>query len=221
MTGPQFRKLDKYQRESAFMTDSAADFPTDSPGDESATRFAEVIALIQTLAAQQSSGQVSQNLEMKDEAMAKLIKLCQQANRAGNALGEEIEGIENLFRLPRKRSEIGWLTTARAFHRDSGQYEAQMQKYIKTPTFRVALQTLIDDAEQAMTAADTAGEQKGGATGELTDAFREAGILSRRLNAVVLNEYDDNARKLAAWAIASHLEAAPKGKENKPSAPTR
>ncbi len=72
------------------------------------------------------------------------------------------------------------------------------------------MQTLIDAVQQSMNAADIAGEQKGGATGGLTAAFTEAGMLSRRLNAVVLNEYDDNAQKLAAWAIASHLEAAPK-----------
>ncbi len=211
MIGIQIRKTDKYQRESAFMSDSAADFVKNTPGDKTAKRFAEVIALIQTFAAQQTSRQVSQNLDMKDEAMARLIKLCQQINRAGNALGEEIEGIENLFRMPRKRSESLWLATARAFHRDSAQYEVQMQEYIKTPTFRAALQTLIDAVEQAMTAADIAGEQKGGATGGLTEAFREAGMLSRRLNVIVLNEYDDNPQKLAAWAIASHLEAAPKG----------
>ncbi len=46
---------------------------------------------------------------------------------------------------------------------------------------------LIDEVRRAMTAADSAGEQKGGATGGLTAAFHEAGILSRRLNAVVLN----------------------------------
>ena len=210
MLKTQIFKFDKYGRESAFMTDSAADFPKNSPGDKTAKRFAEVITLIQTLAAAQTSRQVSQNLDVKDEALARLIKLCQQVNRAGNALGEEIAGIENLFRMPRKRSESLWLATGRAFQRDSAQYEIPMQEYIKTPSFRAALQTLIDEVEQSMTAADSAGEQKGGATGGLTDAFREAGMLSRRLNVIVLNEYDDNPQKLAAWAIASHLEAAPK-----------
>ncbi len=210
MIGIQKRKLDKYEREAAFMTDNAADFPKNSPGDVTAKRFAEVITQIQTLAGQQASRQVSQNLDVKDAAMADLIKLCQQINRAGNALGEEVEGIENLFRMPRKRSETVWLATARAFYRDSEQYETAMQEYIKLPSFRAALQTTIDAVQQAMTAADSAGEQKGGATGGLTAAYTEAGMLSRRLNAVVLNEYDDNAQKLAGWAIASHVEAAPK-----------
>ncbi len=215
MLKTQILKLDKYQRESAFMLDNAADFPKNSAGDKAAKAFGEVITRIQTLAAAQGSRQANRNVEVKDDAMADLIKLCQQINRAGNALGEEIEGIEDLFRMPRKRSETVWMTTARAFYRDSEQFETPMQDYIKTPTFRAALQTVIDEAQQAITAADIADEQRGGATGGLTAAFREAGMLSRRLNAVVLNEYDDNPQKLAAWAIASHLEAAPKS-----SAPT-
>lgn len=214
MTGLQMRKMDKYERELAFMTDNAADFPKDSRGEVTTKRFGQVIARIRTLAAAQTSRQVNQNLEIKDEAMAKMINMCQKINRAGNTLGEEIEGIEDLFRLPRKRTEAIWLATARAFHRDSEPYEAEIQSYIKTPTFRAVFQTLIDQVQQAMTEADIAGEQKGGATGGLTAEFREAGMLSRRLNTIVLDEYDDDAQKLAAWDIASHLEAAPqKAKE--------
>ena len=209
MLASQIRKSDKYERESVFMTDNAADFPKNSPGDLTAKKFAEVIAQIRTLAAAQSSRQVSRNLEIKDEAMTNLIKLCQQINRAANALGEEIEGIENLFRMPRKRSESVWLATARAFYQDSERYETPMQEYIKQSSFRNALQTAIDAVSAAMTAADSAGEQKGGATGGLTAAFTEAGMLSRRLNAILLNRYDDDAQKMAAWAIASHVEAAP------------
>ncbi len=34
MLNVQIRRLDKYQREIAYMTDNAADFPRDSPGDK-------------------------------------------------------------------------------------------------------------------------------------------------------------------------------------------
>ena len=51
-------------------------------------------------------------------------------------------------------------------------------------------------------------------TGGLVAAFQEAGTLARRLNAVVKNKYDSDPQKLAAWAIASHLEASPKRSKN-------
>ncbi|HVE56554.1 MAG TPA: hypothetical protein VNB22_06975 [Pyrinomonadaceae bacterium] len=214
MKGVQIRKLNKYQAESAFMTDNVTDFPRESPGEKTVKRFDEVITLIQTLAGQQSSQAVSQNIGIKDDNLAALIKLLQKMNRAANAMAEDVDGIEDLFRMPRRRSEAIWLATARAFHTDSAPFESEFQAYDLPATFRADLLALITAVEQAGTDADIAGEHKGGATGGLTAAFQEAGILSRRLNAIVQNKYIDNPQKLAAWSIASHLEAAPKRSKN-------
>ena len=209
MLGVQRRKLNKYQAESAYMTDNAADFPKDSPGDKTAKRFAEAITLIETLAGQQMSQILRQNIGIKENALERLIRFLQKMNRAANALAEEVEGIENRFRLPRRRSDEIWLAVGRAFHADSAPFEAEFQAIDLPVTFRADLLTLINDVETAATEADIAGEQKGGATGGLVAAFREAGKFSRRLNAIVLNKSTDNPQKLAAWAIASHLEASP------------
>jgi hypothetical protein len=80
----------------------------------------------------------------------------------------------------------------------------------------------IAAVEAAGASADVAVEHRGGATGGLVAAIQEAGKLARRLNAIVLNKYTDKPQKLAAWAIASHLEAAPQrsqtGGNNPPAA---
>ncbi len=73
-----------------------------------------------------------------------------------------------------------WLAVARAFYTDSAPFETEFQAFDMSATFRADLLTLITDVESAATAADIAGEQKGGATGGLVAAFSQAGKLSRR-----------------------------------------
>jgi len=206
----QQRKLNKYQAESAFMTDNERDFPPASPGGIAAAALSAVIALILSLAGQQSSQAANQQIGIKGELLEDLKRLLRKINRAANALAEEIDGIEDLFRMPRRRSEENWLAAARAFYTDSAPFEDDFINYDLSATFRDDLMALIAAIEAAASAADTAEEQRGGATGGLIDEFRQAGKLSRRLNAIVRNKYDGNAQKLAAWEIASHLEAAPK-----------
>lgn len=213
MDAYQQRKLNKYQAESAFMTDSAADFTAGSPGGIAAAAFAVVIALILSFAGEQSSNVARQNIGIKDDLIQDLKRLLRKINRAANAMAEEIDGIEDLFRMPRRRSEEIWLATARAFFKDSEPFESDFRNYDLPGSFRTDLMALIDAIEATRTAADIAGEQKGGATGGLVAELRNAGKISRRLNAIVRNKYDGNAQKLAAWSIASHLEAAPKRKE--------
>lgn len=213
MTGLQTRKLNRIQAEHAFIADNAADFPKNSPGEKIDFRLGVVIAEILSLAGLQSSNAPRQNIGIKDDLLGDLIKVLQKMNRAASAMAEEIDGIENLFRMPRRRSEEIWLATARAFHTDSAPFDAQFQDYDLPATFRADLLALIGTIETTAADADIAEEQRGGATGGLTALFQESGILSRRLNAVVRNKYAENAQKLAAWAIASHIEAAPKRKK--------
>ena len=214
MKGSQVRKLNQFQSKSAFMRDNEADFPPDSLGGRTAAALAAVIALILQLAGVQSSGALRQSISIKDDNLELLIKLVKQINRAANAWADEIDGIEDLFRLPRRRSEAIWLATARAFYRDSEPFAAQFQETITTRDFRAALLALINSVEEAGTEADSAGAEKGGATGALIAAFRDGGKLSRKLDGIVENKYDDKPQKLAEWMIAKHLEAAPRRNRN-------
>ncbi|MCD9188547.1 MAG: hypothetical protein LUM44_19165 [Pyrinomonadaceae bacterium] len=197
------------------MTDNAEDFPRESPGDKTARRLAEVLTRINQLAADQASEGARQQLGIKDETLALIIIILQKINRAANALAEDIDGIEDLFRMPRRRSDAIWLATARNFYDESAPFDAQFQDFDLSETFRADLLALIAEFEAAVREADIAHEQKGGATGGLEAEFREAGKFSRKLNAIVRNKYAENPRKLGAWEIASHLEAAPK-REPKP-----
>ena len=104
------------------------------------------------------------------------------------------------------------LAAARNFHTASAPYQAQFEDYDLPPTFRADGMTIITAIEAAQAAADTGTEQTGGATGGIAAAIKEMSRLMNKLNAIVKNKYAENPQKLAAWTIASHLEAAPKNK---------
>ena len=216
MEASQQRHLDQLERKSAFIHDNIADFPPDSPGGKALAGLDAAIARIHELAAIQISGGERQAFDIKEDTLENLIRLLQKMNRAARAMAEESDGIEDLFRMPRRRSDEVWIATGNAFYNDSEPYAAEFQEYDLPATFRDDLIALIRDFERASTTADTKGSQKGGATGGLVEAFREGGKYGTKLNGIVENKYDDNPQKPAAWRVASHLEKSP-GKKPAPT----
>jgi len=206
----QVRVLNRGQSRTAFFRDNEADFPATSPGGRVRAEMEAVIAAILAAAAKQSSGAVSQQVDVKDEDFFKLKKIMRQMGRAGASMAEEIPGIEALFNVPYADSEEVWLAKGRAFYADSASYETQMLEYIEDANFRANLLAVITRMEASSGDLDIAREQRGGATGSLKALFKELGRLGRKSNNIVLNKYEDDPEKLAAWAIASHLKAAPK-----------
>ena len=215
------RKLDKFERQDAFMIENAADFPVGSPGNAAAVVNRAIIAEMNSLAAEQVSGSsaAAQAVGNKDEDLDDLWEMMRNMNRAANAFEDEVPGSDLQFRLPRNRSEQNILATARAYYADSEPLQATFVEYGLTAFFRTALQSKITSIEQKNAQADTSVEQRAGATGGLTDAARRGMANSRKLDAVVRIKYANNPQKLAAWTVASHLDKAPKSKETQP-APT-
>lgn len=209
MNSYQQRKLATFQAELGFIKENGADFPKDSAGDKAAQSLTEIVGQILVLSGEQQSNAARRQTSIKGDKLQQLIELLQMMNRAAKAMADEIDGIENLFRIPRRRSTDVWLATARAFQTDSAPYEAEFLEYDLPASFRADLTALIGEVESAQAAAEIAGAGRAGATGGLTDLFKEAGNLSNKLDAIVKNKYRGNAQKLAAWAVASHVEAAP------------
>lgn len=57
---------------------------------------------------------------------------------------------------------------------------------------------------------DSGETQHAGASGGMTAAFRKAMELSAKRGKRIKMKYRNNPEKLAAWAVASHLDRAPK-----------
>lgn len=213
------RKQDKFKRQDAFMVENAADFLRDSPGDEFAKVNRDIAAEIDELAAQQISGGSSsaQAVDNKDEDVDRVWAILKSMNRSAVAFDYQEPGSAEKYRLPGNRSEQIILATARSWRIDSEPLEAKFVRFGTVEGYRAELQTLITRIEAYNAQADANLEKRGEATGGLTDAAKRGMENSRRLDRVVRNKYANNPRKLAAWAIASHLEAAPKCKP-KPTA---
>lgn len=221
MTDNQERKDDKFKRENVFMSDNAADFPLNSPGDKIAKQQTTLIAEIQTLAAEQISGyddkaQAFANLEAARDNVDEDLE---QINLAAIALADDIPGIDSKFRLPRKPSDETLLATARSFHADAAPHAEKFVECGLDAVFLADLQADIDAFEQAAAAADSAAAGHAGATSMLADAFKRGMVMSRKLNSIVKIKYRDNAGKLGAWTVASHLERAPKKPKGDPKPP--
>ncbi len=205
------RKFDKFQRQDVYMKDSAADFPKNSSGDRAAVALAAVIAEMQTLDAQQTSGfdDKRQAYETKANALDVIDDLLEQMSLAAVAIGETIEGFEEKFRLPRKLTQAVKLAKARSFLADAPPHEAEFIAEGLDDDFLAQLQAAIPHFEETAAAADSAEELHAGATGALNNAAGRGMLISKRLDAAVRLKYRDNSAKLAAWTVASHLDRAP------------
>lgn len=211
------RKQDKFKRQDAFMIENAADFPNGSPGDEFADINRAIAAEIDEFAAQQISGESSaaQAIGSKEDDLDRIEEILKSMNRAAAAFDYQEPGSAAKYRIPDNRSEQNILATARAWRTDSESLEAKFVRFGTDAGYREELQTLLTRIEAHNAQSDTSLEKRGEATGGLTDAAKRGMENSRRLDKVVRNVYKNSPRKLAAWEIASHLEAAPK-REPKP-----
>ena len=215
MKASQRRKTDKYQREDNFMKDNAADFPVNSAGDKTAKEAVALTETIGNLAAQQISGadDARQHTDVKDDLMDDLYDTIRDINRAANAFDDEVAGVDMKFRLPRNRSGQNLIATAKSFAADAGPLEAKFVEYGLDEDFLEDFGDLIAEIETRGAQADTAEDSRAEATGGLMDSIRRRGAISRKLDSIIKIKYRTNPAKLAAWAVASHLERDPKPKK--------
>lgn len=214
------RKLDKFERELAFMIDNAPDFTASTPGAIATAEHTAIVAEMRALFAQQVSegAEAAQAYSNKEDAFDDLISTVRNMNLAANAFEDEVPGSDELFRMPRPQTQQNVLASARAYHSDSGPpLQIKFVEYGLAATFRDDLQDSIDAYEAASSAADTSEIQKAAATAGLIDAGRRGTANSKKLNAIIRIKYDNNPQKLGAWTVASHLERAPKS--NTPATP--
>lgn len=209
------RKLDKFERQQAFFTENAADFPTGTPAGDVAAANAAIVGEMNSLAGDQFSGfsSAQQATADKDDLFDDLMLILKNMNRAANAFEDAIPGTDQMFRLPRNRSESNLLAAARSFQTDATPLADQFIAYGLDVHFLARLQNLITDIESAGQRGDSGTENRAASTAGLMDAARRGMKNSNRADAIVRIKYASNPQKLAAWTVASHLEHAPKKKE--------
>ena len=162
----------------------------------------------------------AQHIENKTDDLNELKELMQMLDRAADALADDAPGIENLFGLPRNRSEQSILAAARAQYAAAEQYESQLKEYDLPADFRQQMQTLIQNIEAANNQADASGETRSGSTSGLKAVLDRLAALSRKLDAINRNKFRSDPAKMGAWLTASHLEREPGSKTVRTKLPT-
>lgn len=208
------RRMDKIDRERVYLTDNAADFPKDSPVDKISViinaKAAEALAqdadLVSALGDKQQAQSVKGNA--RDNLLDEFRDVIAGAIAVGN---EAVPGITEKFKMPFPRTDQNLIAAADAYHADTAPpLEEKLIEVGLPDDFRTQITSAKNAFQAARDEADSSAEEHGEAVGELEELFREMMALSRQRAAMVKLKYKNNAGKLAAWKIASHLEKPPK-----------
>lgn len=208
------RRMDKIDRERVYLTENVADFPKDSPVDKISViidaKVAEALARDAELVS--ALGDKEQALSKKGNSRDVLLDLLRQVIGGAIAVGNAVvPGITEKYKMPEPRTEQNIIATAVSFHADTAPpLEEKLIGVGLDDDFRTQI---IDAKNQFQTDRDEAAaatQEHGEAVGALDALFREIMALSRQRAAMVKLKYKNNAGKLAAWEIASHLEKPPK-----------
>jgi hypothetical protein len=213
MTDAHRRRKDKDDRERVFVADGAADFPAGSPVALISAiidaKVAEVLVRDANLVS--ALGDKAQALNIKHDARDLLLEEDRQIVAGAAAIGNTaIPGITEKYKMPYPRTDQNLIADADAKYADTEAQEAQFIAVGVDPEFRKNLKDARDAFQLARDDSNSATEDHGEAVGAVEALWREISALSRQRSAMIKLKYRNNPGKLAAWAIASHLEHAPK-----------
>lgn len=215
MNDAQRRKTDKRDREAVYMTENAADFPKNSPADKLTKLINDEYEKILQFDAQQTSGRDDQRQaqEIYENRRDDLVALLELFVDAAAIVDFDTEGTAAKFKMPRPRNDQALIAKATSFNADSAAIETELAEAGTGADGRARLLTIRDAFQQAANRHDAAEELRGEGTGGMSAAFRRMMETMRRRDKIVRMKFRDNAAKLAAWAIASHLDRAPKSNQ--------
>lgn len=176
---------------------------------------AEVVTIIAALreAGQKQTtglGDLSGGVDLREESMRNLRTFLRYVNRTGRMLDAEHPGIATTFRLPRGASAAQILAAATAIELAATEFETEFVAAGLPASFLTELAGLIDAHQDATALKHDGLILRGGSTANLK-AKSSAGIVAaQKLDTCVRNHFRENPEALGAWAIARHVERAPR-----------
>lgn len=193
-----------------FLKENSGDFT----GEGDVKRLALEAAVIDTEAKNAAllgaKGETSMEFEQKRSAREDLKTAVSEIADMAVGMEPDFDGISDLFRYRRNLPDVDLLALARAFHTDSATYEANFIAYGLPATFRADLDADADAFQAETGDAAVAKAERVGAGDALVAAVEYEMQLKRTLDPIVRITYKGEPGKLAAWASAFAVEAAPK-----------
>jgi hypothetical protein len=217
------RTYEKYTRVHNFGGAHASEFLATSLGHQLFLDIGTVVADFNQYAAAEASGHgdARQGTELRALARAALRERMEGIVRTARALGDEVPGIEDKFRMPRGTNDRDLVNAARAFKADAEPLKAHFIAHEMSADFLDELQEDIDDFESAMNDQSSGVGTRVAAGAALDELIQRGNDIVRKLDAIVRNKYANNAAVLAEWTSASHTERAPRrAKPDQPETPT-
>ncbi len=215
------RRMDKLDREAVFFTDNLVDFKDPPAGPLTTAINGKMTAILgQDASLTSTFDDKGQKQEIKGNRRDDALNMFRSIIMGAKAIGDTaVPGITTLFRMPDPRTDQNIIAKATAMFNETAPFEADFVTVGLDANFRIQLTAARDAFQQARDDANSAAEGHGEAVGAIEQLFREVMAISRQRGALVLLKYHNNPGKLAAWAIASHLEKAPKAKTQTPPTP--
>ena len=214
-------RFDMFTRVRDFGLAHTSAFPATSLGGQ---LFAEINTTIETINAQaiaQSSGlnAAQQNTEGKAAVRDALEAEMEMIARTARAMAIDTPGLDDKFRLPRKKGERAWLTAAQTFHSDALPIKADFIANEMPADFLETLDALITDYEEALQSGHQSTAKHVAASAAIDDGIERGMAAARKLDSIVRNKYHNDPATLAVWASARHVERISR-KPKQPTSPT-
>ena len=155
--------------------------------------------------------------DQKSTIRENLIAMCRAISDTAKGMEPDFDGISAVFRFQRNLSDADLLARAMGMATDAIPRQADFVAYNLSANFLADLNAEIAAFEAIdMSQASFTGDRVG-AHAALADDIHQGMQLKRSLDPMVRNLFNGNPNKIAAWASASHVEAAPKPKPKPPT----
>lgn len=163
-------------------------------------------------------GAARQQYEIVEETTDALKQAMRDIADFAVTMADDIEGIEEKFRIPRSGGKRGRIAHARAFAIDAAEYRTIFIECGLASDFIQDLTQKADALEQSLEAASSKTAERVGSTESKIAAHKEANKIITRLNPIVRMFYRNNPAKLTEWNFASHVQRDEKPKPPPPTA---
>lgn len=208
MTDEERNERNRYQRAVTCVEVELTDLPTESLGFTAYEGLKTVLAEIDAASAAQSSKDSS-----KKAGTAQKRSVRNAAKRQYRAIAETAKtiarkkpGYAENFPAVRNLNDEQFFAAARAASAKAAADKKDFTDLGHPGDFLTVFDATLAGFDAALNITNASLEGRGAAVAGIDDAFERGDDFFETLNRFVLNFYSNNPQKLAAWAIAAHLE---------------
>jgi len=210
------REAERNIRANDFLQENSDDFTANAFATARIAELVTQVALTGDMRESQISndGGARQNYEIAEAANEALKLAMRDLADFAATVGEEIEGIEEKFRITRSGGKRGRIARARAFAADAVEYRGILVERGLEANFIDDLNQKADALEQALANAVSDTAERVGAVATKIQALKRSNKIVAMLDPIVRKLYRGNTAKLAAWDFASKIQ-----RDDKPKPP--